>query len=304
MSRFMRWVRLMCTCLLRVFLDFLFLSGHRARFGRQKATTNKKLFYRRKPKPAWVIHEVIRLKALMPENGCRKTADIFNRRFAQDRGMTVGKSFVNDAIRKHAYEIQVLRREIKNRKPKSVPMNLVWGMDLTGKTDSQGNLIHILGIVEHKSRLSLGLAVLKDKSSITILRTLLDVIERYGKPRFLRTDNESVFTSGIFKFSLWLMRIRHQTIDKACPWQNGRIERFFGTLKEKLDKWQADNTEQLSGALVQFRFWYNHVRPHQSLDGKTPVEVWRGIDVFAKKPKREYWLEAWDGLLTGFYLEH
>jgi len=87
------------------------------------------------------------------------------------------------------------------------------------------------------------------------------------------------------------------------PWQNGRIERFFGTLKEKLNQWQVGNPQQLSGALVQFRFWYNHVRPHQNLDGRTPAEVWRGADIYAKGHKHEYWFEAWDGLLTGFYLE-
>ena len=184
-----------------------------------------------------------------------------------------------------------------------MPRNLIWGMDLAGKIDAQGNLIHILGIVEHKSRMSLGLSALKDKASITILRLLLDVVEHYGKPRFLRTDNEPVFTSWLFKFSLWLMGISHQRIDACCPWQNGRIERFFGTLKEKLDQWQVNGYEQLSGVLTQFRLWYNHVRPHQNLDGRTPAEVWSGVDIFAKGYKEEYWFEAWDGLLTGFYLK-
>jgi len=174
-----------------------------------KARRAKKIFYRRQPKPEWVRKEVIRLKALMPEAGCRAIANTFNRRFAQSKTMTVSKTFVN----------------------------------------------------------------------------------------------ETVFTSWLFKFSLWLIGIRHQLIEKSCPWQNGKIERFFGTLKEKLDQWQVGSREQLNGALVQFRFWYNHIRPHQNLYGKTPAEVWSGIDVFTKKPKKEYWFEAWDGLLTGFYLK-
>lgn len=132
---------------------------------------------------------------------------------------------------------------------------------------------------------------------------MLDAVARYGKPGFLRTDNEPIFTSRLFRFGVWLIGIRYQLADKGCPWQNGRIERFFGTLKEKLDQWQVNGPEQLGGALVQFRFWYNHIRPHQNLDGKTPAEVWRGADIFAKEPKKEYWFEAWDGLLTGFYLE-
>jgi len=83
---------------------------------------------------------------------------------------------------------------------------------------------------------------------------------------------------------------------------NGRVERFFGTLNEKLNQWDVDNIVQLNGALHQFRFWYHHVRPHQHLAGRTPAEVWQGKDVYQSRIKNEYWFEAWDGLLTGYYL--
>lgn len=76
----------------------------------------------------------------------------------------------------------------------------------------------------------------------------------------------------------------------------------FSFRTERLDQWQVSKDE-LRGALVQFRFWYNHVRPHQNLDGRTPAEVWRGIDIFTKGYKQQYWFKEWDGLLTGFYLE-
>jgi transposase InsO family protein len=288
---------------LNIFLAILFPSRFCARFGWRKSKKDKKISYHRQPKPAWVTKEIIRLKALMAEAGCRKIAYTFNRRFSQSKQMTVSKTYVNEIIRKHNYEIQILKKKIKNTKPKSVPHNLIWGMDFTGKTDNQGNFHNILGIIEHKTRLSLSLTTLKDKTAITILRFLLDAVEQYGKPRVLRTDNEPVFTSLLFRISLWLMGIRHQFIDKCCPWQNGRIERSFGTLKEKLNQWQVESREQLNGALVQFCFWYNHVRPHQHLNGMTPAEVWNGIDIFFKRPRQEYWFEAWDGLLTGIYLK-
>ncbi len=83
---------------------------------------------------------------------------------------------------------------------------------------------------------------------------------------------------------------------------NGRVERFFGTLKDKLNQWEVDSLNQLNGALGQFQFWYNHVRPHQRLDSRTPAEIWQGIDIYTQRPKQEYWFEAWDGLLTGYYL--
>jgi putative transposase len=269
--------------------------------GRGKSLPNTPIRYRFPKKPDWVPKEIVRMKALMPKSGCRCLALSFNRRFAH-KDMRVGKTYVSDVIRKHRYEIRVLRKKLKHRRPRPMPLNRVWAMDLTGKQDSCGQMHNILGIVEHGSRASLSLKALGDKTSITLLRHLLDAVERYGKPKFLRTDNEAVFTSRLFRFGLWLLGINHQRTEKGCPWMNGRVERFFGTLKSKLDNWEVDSREQLNNALGSFRFWYNHVRPHSNLEGRTPVEVWAGKDVFAAKKKKELWFEAWDGLLTGYYL--
>ena len=45
-------------------------------------------------KPEWLKQEIIRLKARMPQAGCRSIADICNRRYAASRKVTVGKTFV------------------------------------------------------------------------------------------------------------------------------------------------------------------------------------------------------------------
>lgn len=148
-----------------------------------------------------------------------------------------------------------------------MPHNLVWGLDLTGKTDAHDNTHTSLGVIEHHSRACLTLRSLPDKCSVTLLRLLLDLIDTYGRPVFVRTDNESVFTSRLFRLGLWLLGIRHQRTDPACPWQNGRVERFFGNLKEKLDQWEVAGGEELKRALNLFQLWYNHVRPHAGLLG-------------------------------------
>jgi len=266
-------------------------------YGNMKSSPGAR-FPRRPPKPAWVGKKVIRLAALIPQAGCRSIAHAFNR-LHESKGMTVGKSYVNEVVRRHKYEIQVLRRKIKHRRPRPVPHNRVWGVDLTGKTDAAGKLHSIFGIVEHQSRASLILEPLADKVSITLLECIIAAIRRYGKPAYIRTDNEAIFTSRFFRFGLWLLGIRHQRTEVACPWQNGKVERFFGTLKDRLNQWEIASHQELAHSLHLFRFWYNHVRPHDYLDGATPAEVWSG-----KKgnPDRAKWFEAWDGLLGGYWL--
>ncbi len=216
-------------------------------------------------------------------------------------GISVGKTFVNDACRKHQLEILRLRREIRRRAPKASPPNRVWGLDLTGKVDSAGNGHAILGLLDHGTRANLELVALPDKRSLTILKAVVRAVIRFGRPRQIRTDNEAVFTSRTFRLGLALLGIGHQRIDRGCPWQNGRIERFFGTLKRQLDRMSVDSLSDLNGALGQFRLWYNHIRPRQALAGRTPAEVWAGEREIPKF-QEAYWFEAWDGLLQGYYL--
>lgn len=216
--------------------------------------------------------------------------------------MTVGKTYVAELLRTHHYEIELLRQKYKHHQPRSVPHNLIWALDLTGKTDRSGHTHAVLGILEHRSRSCLALRALTDKSSLTILRCLLEVIEQFGPPKCVRTDNEAVLTSRLFRFCLFVLGIRHQRTEPGHPWQNGRIERFFLTLKQKLDCWEVDSASQLNADLPLFRFWYNHVRPHDHLQGWTPAEVWQGVDPFRTCFTQHRYFSAWQGLLTGIWL--
>lgn len=279
-------------------------------------------------KPAWVRHEVLRLRALMPRGtGYRTIAILFNRRFAAHanpaRRASVCRSTVGNWVKANLYQITVMRRNLKHRTPPALPRNVCWGIDLTGKGDAAGDVHAILGIVDHGSRACLALEAMKDKASISLLRALLIVIEKFGKPKSIRSDNEACFTSRLFRFGLWWLGIKHQRSAVSCPWMNGRVERFFGTLKHSLDQLIVDSRDGLNSALVDFRFFYNHVRGHEHLAGLTPAEVWSGLRwkvkdgaglnstavagnvaaIAALPPvKEEFWFEAWDGLLTGYYL--
>jgi putative transposase len=238
------------------------------------------------PKPTWVKQDIIRLKALMPQAGCRTIAHTFNRRWKLKRQMTVSKTYVADTCRKQQqYEILYARRKLKHRIPRPMRRNRVWGCDLLMKTDQHGQPHLALAMLDHGSRACLRLQRLADKSSWRLLQKLVQVVKQYGRPQYLRTDNDAVLVSRIFRFGLWLLGIRHQRIEPGCPWQNGRVERFIGTVKRALSAELIANKDAFTNALQDIRVWYNHERPHDHLQGRTPAEVWAGIDVFAARPR-------------------
>ena len=239
--------------------------------------------FRAHPKPKWVRNDVIRLKALMPQAGCRTLAYHFNRRWAARRDMTVSKTYVADLCRRHQYLIYAARRKMKHRVPRPIPRNRIWGCDLLTKTDQHGQSHLVLAIVDHASRACLRLQRLPDKSSMRLLQELVHAVKRYGRPQFLRTDNEAVLVSRLFRLGLWVLGIRHQRTEPGCPWQNGRVERFIGTVKRALDSIADEGG--FARALKNVRAWYNHARPHDHLQGRTPAEVWAGIDVFATRSR-------------------
>lgn len=160
----------------------------------------------------------------------------------------------------------------------------MWDCDLLAKTDSNGRTHLALAILDHGSRACLRLQRLADKSSLTRFREVMEAVKQYGCPQFLRTDNEAVLVSRLFRCGLWLLGIRQQRIQPGCPWQNGRVERFIGTVKRELRQEALTGGEEFDHRLTSIRTWYNHDRPHDHLQGRTPAEVWAGIDIFRAQP--------------------
>jgi putative transposase len=126
------------------------------------------------------------------------------------------------------------------------------------------------------SGLALRLKVLPRKCTWTLLGHVCLAIAAFGRPRSIRSDNEPMFTSRLWQRAFLFVGIRHRRSDVGCPWQNGRIERFFGTLKAALRRAPVATCAPLQMWLDHFSTFYNDVRPHQNLAGLTPSEVWRG----------------------------
>lgn len=259
-------------------------------------------------KPKWVRQELIRLAALMGNQSRRSVGRTFNRLYAERFGVSVSSSFTCALLKSHAVQVLRLRRMLKAKQPRVVPICHTWAMDLTFFTDDAKVSRASLGIVDHGSRALLCLRTLVRRNSWTLLGHLCIAIGRYGKPRKLRTDNEAMFNSFVFKSFLRLIGIEKQTTNVYSPWQNGRMERVFGTLKPVLRQLRMVGQTQLQSALDEFRGFYNHCRPHLHLNSQTPAQVWQDqVNRGQRRKKRAMGddapvlVQAFDGLLYGVY---
>lgn len=178
------------------------------------------------------------------------------------------------------------------------------GLDLTGRADATGRVHTVLGLIDHGSRVALRLARLPRKCGWTLLGHLCLAIARWGKPTAVRTDNEACFTGRVFTAGLRVLGIGHQRTQLHSPWQNGRIERLFGTLKWTLKPVVLIDGPMLDRFLGDFVRWYNALRPHQALAGATPKQAREGVDPWhAPQPPRQVrFVEGWAGRMVGFVL--
>jgi transposase InsO family protein len=252
-------------------------------------------------KPDWVRLTVIGLG--VHGLSCRQISRHFNRRFG--RHITIGKSWVAEVLKAHALEIADNRRAMRRALPMACAVNHTWALDLCFCTTAQGTLCTLLGIIDHGSRRLLFLKHLSHKCTLTLLGHLFLTMARFGTPAAVRTDNEGMFKSGLWKAVFKALNIRHRRSAPYCPWHNGRIERLFGSLKPLLKKVKPASVKSLRRTLQQFQWLYNHVRVHQNLKGLTPHEVWQGMTLAQVQQEQAaqpgQWVSALDGLLIGYH---
>jgi len=93
----------------------------------------------------------------------------------------------------------------------------------------------------------------------------------------IRTDQGREFLNIKLKLLLEKHNIVHRKNTPYCPEENGKIERFHGTLNQKALKYGFPPDESLDSMqykLTLFMHYYNYQKKHRGLgmDGKTPME--------------------------------
>lgn len=232
-------------------------------------------------KPEWVLEALLAIVAQAPQISCRNLKLRFDLTHTAT-GVSIGKTYAAKFLQQYLYVLANPKRHTHSIDTAGRLLQ-VWAMDITESRIVPAKPQPVLGLLDHASRQALSLSVLRDKGTIAVLRILLDAIEHYGKPRAIRTDNEAMFTSWIFAFALHWLGIRHQRTLPQSPWMNGRIERFWRTLKDALNLFDIPNEAELQATLGMLKHYYNHHRPHQSLSRLTPDQAAEILRLRAKK---------------------
>jgi putative transposase len=152
--------------------------------------------------------------------------------------------------------------------------NQVWAMDITYIPMARG-FIYLAAVVDWFTR-----RVLAWRVSITLeadfcIEAVEEALTRHGAPEIFNTDQGSQFTSIEFTKVLADRKIKISMDGKGAWRDNVFVERLWRTIKyEEVYLRAYANVPEARASLARYIGFYNSRRPHSSLDGKTPDQVY------------------------------
>ena len=157
--------------------------------------------------------------------------------------------------------------------------NQVWAADITYIPLRRG-FMYLVAVMDWYSRKVLAWRLSNTLDADFCVSALEEAIRLYGRPEIFNTDQGSQFTSQAFSKTLEDNDIRISMDGRGNFRDNIFIERLWWTVKYQYLYLHAFNggAELRQGLRDWFRF-YNKERFHQSLDDKTPDEVYYDLQL-------------------------
>lgn len=228
-----------------------------------------------------LMHRIDKLHTEFPFAGSRMLRDLL----AQE-GFKVGRLHVATLMKWMG--IEALYRKPNTSKPApghriypyllwKLPVtrpNQVWAMDITYIPMARG-FIYLAAVLDWFTR-----RVLSWRVSITLeadfcIEAVEEALTRYAKPKIFNTDQGSQFTSSDFIKVLAAREIRISMDGKGAWRDNVFVERLWRTIKyEEVYLRAYASVSEARASIGRYLGFYNSRRPHSSLDGKTPDQVY------------------------------
>jgi transposase InsO family protein len=159
--------------------------------------------------------------------------------------------------------------------------NETWQTDITHWQLADGQHAEILNMIDDHSRLFLASRTFSTVKAKDVVDVFHQAAELHGLPASLLSDNGAVFTATprkgkvLLQSELQRLGIARKNSRPYHPQTCGKVERLHQTLKRYLDAQQpAQTLPALQRQLDQFVHYYNDIRPHRALDGRTPQQAY------------------------------
>lgn len=153
-------------------------------------------------------------------------------------------------------------------------VNQVWATDITYIPMKKG-FMYLTAVIDLYSRKVLSWSVSNTMTAEWCVKVLEQAMKKYGKPEIFNTDQGVQYTSDVFVETLKTNDIQVSMDGKGRAIDNIFVERLWRTVKYEnvyLNVYE-DGLTLHKGLEVYFDF-YNNERTHQSLEYKTPNEVY------------------------------
>jgi putative transposase len=152
--------------------------------------------------------------------------------------------------------------------------NHIWGSDIT-YVRLRGGWLYLVAILDWFSRYVISWA-LDDTLTLPFVLDALGQALRIATPQIWNTDQGSQFTSPQLTSRLEAAGVAISMDGKGRAHDNIFTERLWRSLKyEEVYLADYDNPRQARLGIGQYFQFYNTERPHQALDYRRPVELYR-----------------------------
>ncbi len=183
---------------------------------------------------------------------------------------------------RRVYRLLGLTKRVKTRKriPARVKVPLrqpsywgdTWSMDFMSDVLISSRKFRTLNIMDDYNREAIIVEAAHSMPAERVTQILDRTITEQGKPKCIRVDNGPEFISKTFREWCKSNDITIQYTQPGRPMQNGYIERFNRTFRENiLDAYLFEDINQVQILAEEWLEDYNYRRPHEALEGKTPM---------------------------------
>lgn len=235
--------------------------------------------------PSEIEQLIIRLKKEKTKWGAPKIRELIRNRYPDIKLPAI--STIHCVLGKHG----LINKNRKRNKYHAVATYLstpkeandLWCADFKGQFKiKNSNYCYPLTISDFVSRYIISCEALSSTEINPCFAVFEEAFHEYGLPTAIRSDNGAPFASGnstwnLTRLSVWWIRlgIKLERIRPGHPQENGRHERMHRTLKLEATSPTISNLLQQQEKFDYFSKEFNYERPHQAIEMKCPVELYR-----------------------------